>query len=107
MIGQMDTYIEIEESTETKNALNEPERTWQLVAQAWANKRLKSASEGAADDQLTSKWQYVLKMHYEPEIKDDRRVNIDGEYFNIIGHYHEFRKWTVVTIERTSYERRC
>jgi len=107
MIGTMDTYIEIEESIETRNSLNEPEITWQLVTPAWASKRLKSSSEGAADDQLNSKGIYELKLHYEPEIKDDRRINIDGEYFNIIGHDHQFRKWTIVTIERTSYERRC
>lgn len=106
MIGTLDTYIEIERPTITKNRLNEDETTWELVEPAWANKRLKSANEGVSDDHLSSKSLYELKTHYLPDIKDNYRIVIDGEFFNIIGHDSPFRSKTIITIEHTSYERR-
>lgn len=106
MIGALDTYVEIERPITSKNRLNEDEITWELVEAAWVGKRLKNASEGISDDQLNSKSLYELKTHYLPDIKDSYRINIDGEYFNIIGHDSPFRSKTILTVELTSYERR-
>jgi head-tail adaptor len=106
MIGTLDTYIEIERPIVTENRLNEEEITWELVEPAWASKRLKNSNEGVTDDQLSSKSLYELKTHYLPNIKDSYRINIDGEYFNIIGHDSPFRSKTILTVELTSYERR-
>tara|TARA_B110000196_G_scaffold317906_1_gene332077 strand:- start:11084 stop:11407 length:324 start_codon:yes stop_codon:yes gene_type:complete len=106
MIGTLDTYVEIERPITTLNSLNEDETTWELVEAAWVSKRLKSASEDITDDQLGSKTLYELKAHYLPDLKDNCRINIDGELFNIIGHDSPFRSKTIITIEQTSYERR-
>jgi head-tail adaptor len=106
MIGTLDTYVEIERPITSKNRLNEEETTWELVEAVWVSKRLKNASEGISDDQLSSKYLYQLKTHYLPDIKDDYRINIEGELFNIIGHESPFRSKTIITVEQTSYERR-
>jgi len=106
MIGTLDTYVEIERPVTVKNRLNEDETTWELVEAAWVGKRLKNSSEGKADDQLNSKALYELKTHYLPGIKDNYRINIEGEFFNIIGHDSPFRSKTIITVEQTSYDRR-
>ena len=106
MIGTLDTYVEIERPITSKNRLNEEETTWELVEAAWVSKRLKNASEGISDEQLSSKSLYQLKTHYLLDIKDDYRINIEGELFNIIGHDSPFRSKTIITVEQTSYERR-
>jgi head-tail adaptor len=106
MIGTLDTYVEIERPVKTKNRLNEDETTWELVESAWVSKRLKNSSEGITDDQLSSKSLYELKTHYLPNIKDNYRINVEGELFNIIGHDSPFRSKTILTVEQTSYDRR-
>lgn len=106
MIGTLDTYIEIERPVFTKNSLNEPVTTWELVEPVWANKRLKNSNEGISDDQLSTRALYELKTHYLPGIEDNYRINIEGQFFNIIGHDSPFRSKTIITVEQTSYERR-
>lgn len=106
MIGTLDTYIEIQRPVSAKNSLNESIITWELVEPAWASKRLKTANESVSDDQISSKSLYELKTHYLPDIQDNYRIVIDGEFFNIIGHDSPFRSKTIITIEHTSYERR-
>ncbi|MEY8205411.1 MAG: head-tail adaptor protein [Bermanella sp.] len=106
MIGTLDTYAEIQRPVITKNALNEVQNSWQLVEEVWLSKRLKTSSEGVADAQQNSKALYELKTHYIPNLKDDYRIVIEGEYFNIIGHDSPFRSRTIITAEHTSYDRR-
>lgn len=106
MIGTLDTYVEIERPVTATNRLKEEETTWELVEAAWVSKRLKNASESITDDQLGSKALYEIKTHFLPDIRDDYRINIEGELFNIIGHDSPFRAKTILTVEQTSYERR-
>ena len=105
-IGTYDTYAELYRVISSRNELNEPEHSLELVEPFWCSVKLGTASESTADSTKTASATYTLKTHYLPSVNDTDVIDIDGQKYNVIGHESPFRSSTILTVERTSYDRR-
>lgn len=105
-IGSYDTYAELHRVVTSRNELNEPEETTELVEPFWCSVKLASASENSSDNTLSNVARYTLKSHFIPDIDDTMRVFVNGSWFAIIGSDSPFRSSTIITVERSSDGRR-
>ena len=105
-IGSYTVYAELHRVISSRNELNEPEDTTELVEPFWCSVKLNSASENSTDDTLSNVSRYTLKTHFIPDADDTMRVYVNGAWYSIIGVESPFNSQTIFTVERSSDGRR-
>jgi head-tail adaptor len=83
--GELDSQIVIEASTETRNAIGEPIKTWVTFAgPLWARKRPLGGSEGPAGGQeqfATARYEWLVR--FLPGVLPKMRADESGIYHDI------------------------
>ncbi len=102
-IGQMDTFLTIQEPTETRDLVtNEVLITWDDFADVWAEKMRDPESEERIEaSQQVARTKSVFRIRYLVGLTETMRMVRDGVYNYILGiEERDRKKFLIVTTER-------
>jgi SPP1 family predicted phage head-tail adaptor len=100
MIGEFDEIITLYAATHSVNSSGQPTKTYSQFARAFAKVEQKG-SENVENDSVVFIPRIELTMHYQTGIKNDMRLEYDGENYDIQDIERiENRKYLRITAEK-------
>ena len=83
--GQLDRRVTLENYTTTRDAWNNPTKTWATLDQVWAHKRDVTELERTETEQRVAYTRTIFKIRHRTDVDATMRVDYDGKKYYIIG----------------------
>lgn len=83
--GSLDTKINIEQPSVTRNAIGEVAINWTAFASVWADVIPTTSSEFRGPYIIRNEKKVLFKIRYLPGLRENMRIKHSDRYFNITG----------------------
>ncbi len=90
--GLKNKLISIESLTRTVDSVGDSIETWSTFATAWVEIKTESGREFQHAREQHSELSHVLSLRYLSGITSKMRINIDGDYYNILSVFDPSRR---------------